>query len=65
MHILQLMRLHAEYLLQSLDGRSTCTRVFSTSTYAHIVYAQPSLDAKVAIIKTLDAMTPLEGYDVH
>ena len=36
----------------------------STLTYTHYVYAQCLLDAKVAVIKTLDAILPLEGYNV-
>ena len=38
------------------DGRSTCTWARS---------AKRSIDAKDAIIKTMDAISPLEGYDVN
>ena len=43
--------------------RSIRTR--STITYAHKVHTQRSLNAKVAFIKALDAISPLEGYDVN
>ena len=61
-HILQLVYVRVDYLQQSLAGRSA--RACSTITYAHKVYAQRSLDAKVAIIKTLNVNSPLEGDDV-
>ena len=58
--ILQLMCVCAEYLQWSLAGRST--RAISC---AHQVYAQRSLGAKVAVIKTLGADSPAEGVDVN
>ena len=35
----------------------------SYKSNAHKVYAQSSIDVKVAIIKTLGAISPLDGYE--
>ena len=58
-----MMCVRAGYLKWSLAGRSMQAR--RTVTYVYKVYTQCSLDAKVAIFKTLAAILSLEGYDVH